>query len=115
MSQPPISERQQYWLEHVCAAVNSDHSQAEYARTHGLKVRDLYQWKTLLTRRGFSFDQQKAVQATPTENSVGTSANDRKRGGSVNTGIDKHRQNFGASFGIVVSLQFMIVDSLFGI
>jgi len=41
----------------VRAAVNSDHSQAEYARTHGLKVKDLYQWKTLLTRRGFSFDE----------------------------------------------------------
>lgn len=58
MSQPPISERQQFWLEHVQAAVHSDHSQAEYARTHGLKVKDLYQWKTLLTRRGFTFDEQ---------------------------------------------------------
>lgn len=38
MSQNPISERQQFWLDHIRAAVNGEQSQAEYARAHGLKV-----------------------------------------------------------------------------
>lgn len=70
MSQNPISERQQFWLDHIRAAVNGEQTQAEYARSHGLKVKDLYQWKTMLTRRGHTIDEQApsnfvSVKATP--------------------------------------------------
>jgi len=52
MSDTPITERQQFWLEHVEAAAAHDGSIADYARSEGLKPKELYQWKTLLARRG---------------------------------------------------------------
>lgn len=54
MAQPTtqITERQQYWLEHIKAADASDGSLVAYAASHDLKVKDLYQWKTALARRG---------------------------------------------------------------
>ncbi len=53
MSKTVITERQQYWLDHVQAADTFNGTLVEYAKVEGLKVKDLYQWKTLLTRRGF--------------------------------------------------------------
>ncbi len=50
---PPITKRQQQWLDHINAADASDDSLVAYAAAHKLKVKDLYQWKTALTRRGF--------------------------------------------------------------
>jgi hypothetical protein len=47
-----ISERQQYWLDHILAADKFNGSLVEYANVEGLRVKDLYQWKTLLARRG---------------------------------------------------------------
>jgi len=47
-----VTERQQYWLDHIKAADASDGSLVEYAAAHDLKVKDLYQWKTMLSRRG---------------------------------------------------------------
>lgn len=52
-SKPAITERQSYWLNHIKAAHGSEDSLVAYAATHKLKVKDLYQWKTLLARRGF--------------------------------------------------------------
>ncbi len=52
-SHEPITERQQYWLDHILAADGFNGTLVEYARAEGLKVKDLYQWKTLLARRGF--------------------------------------------------------------
>lgn len=49
----PITERQQYWLDQIQAGEAFDGTLVEYASAEGLKVKDLYQWKTLLTRRGF--------------------------------------------------------------
>ncbi len=46
-----ITERQQYWLNHIQAADKFDGTRVEYAKAEGLKVKDLYQWKTLLTLR----------------------------------------------------------------
>ncbi len=43
-----ITERQRYWLGHVRAADTSEESTVAYARAQGLKVKDLYQWKTKL-------------------------------------------------------------------
>ena len=52
MSETTITERQQYWLDHIRAANRFEGTLVEYAKGEGLKVKDLYQWKTLLARRG---------------------------------------------------------------
>ena len=53
MSAAIISERQQYWLEHLRAAEASEDTIAGYARSNDLKPKDLYMWKGILARRGF--------------------------------------------------------------
>ncbi|MEM1174025.1 MAG: hypothetical protein AAGI27_04380 [Pseudomonadota bacterium] len=52
MTATPITQRQQYWLDHIRAAGDFDGSIADYARSEGLKPKELYQWKTLLAKRG---------------------------------------------------------------
>lgn len=52
MPQAQINERQQYWREHVLAAAAHDGSIVEYAAANNLKTKDLYQWKTALSKRG---------------------------------------------------------------
>ena len=52
MGETAITERQQYWLDHILAAESFNGTLVEYAGVEGLKVKDLYQWKTLLSRRG---------------------------------------------------------------
>jgi hypothetical protein len=52
MSDTPITERQQYWLDHIQAADAFDGSIADYARSEGLKPKELYSWKGILARRG---------------------------------------------------------------
>ncbi len=53
MATRQITERQRYWLGHVRAADASEASTVAYARDQGLKVKDLYQWKTQLIKLGF--------------------------------------------------------------
>lgn len=57
MSDTPITERQQYWLNHIRAAETFDGSIADYARSEGLKPKRLYSWKGILTRRGLMGDE----------------------------------------------------------
>ena len=52
MSDTPITERQQYWLDHIRAADAFDGSIADYARSEGLKPKELYSWKGILVSRG---------------------------------------------------------------
>lgn len=52
MGETAITERQRYWLDHILAAEAFNGTLVEYARVECLKVKDLYQWKTLLARRG---------------------------------------------------------------
>lgn len=52
MSDTPITERQQFWLDHIQAAEAFDGSIADYARSEGLKPKELYSWKGILARRG---------------------------------------------------------------
>ena len=52
MSENAITERQQYWLKHIRAADRFEGTLVDYAKGEGLKVKDLYQWKTLLARHG---------------------------------------------------------------
>ena len=53
MIKQPITSRQQHWLDHVVAADQFEGSIVEYARTNELITKDIYQWKTALTKRGF--------------------------------------------------------------
>lgn len=48
-----ITKRQSYWRDHVLAAAAFDGTIVEYATLHNLKTKDIYQWKTALTKRGF--------------------------------------------------------------
>ncbi len=47
-----LTKRQRYWLNHIKAADASEGTLVAYAAAHDLKVKDLYQWKTTLSRRG---------------------------------------------------------------
>jgi len=53
MTQAQITERQIYWREHVLVAAAFNGSIVEYAAANNLKTKDLYPWKTSLTKRGF--------------------------------------------------------------
>ena len=53
MTAKSITERQQYWLDHLKAAEAQSLTLVSYAKANDLKVKDLYQWKTSLTQRGF--------------------------------------------------------------
>ena len=56
-----ITKRQLYWRDHVLAAAAFEGTIVEYATRHNLKTKDLYQWKTVLTKRGFlSMTESKA-------------------------------------------------------
>ena len=53
MTNTTITERQRYWRDHVLAAAAYSGTIVEYAETNNLKTKDIYQWKTSLTKRGF--------------------------------------------------------------
>jgi len=73
MSKTVITERQQYWLDHVEAADAFNRTLVEYAKVEGLKVKDLYQWKTILTRRGFLAGKVEAPAFVPVRETGTTS------------------------------------------
>ena len=52
MSSESITKRQQFWRNHVIAAAAYKGSIVEYAKVNSLKTKDIYQWKTALTKRG---------------------------------------------------------------
>lgn len=66
MSDPAITERQQFWLKHFQAAEEFDGSLAAYARSAGLKPKEVYQWKTILVRRGLLAGSPEPVTTAPT-------------------------------------------------
>ena len=47
-----MTAKQRMWLGHVNAADRSDGSIADYAETHRLRLKTLYQWKTKLVKLG---------------------------------------------------------------
>lgn len=76
-----ITKRQSYWRDHVLAAAAFDGTIVEYAALHNLKTKDIYQWKTALTKRGFlpMAEQEEAadfVAVNPVENSDSTQPDD---------------------------------------
>lgn len=52
MTVKPVTDRQQYWLNHLKSAEANDGTLVDYAKAHQLKPKDLYQWKTRLIQRG---------------------------------------------------------------
>ncbi len=63
MTDKAITERQQYWLDHLKAAKDNGNRLVDYAKTNDLKVKDLYQWKTSLVKRGFLSSPDSAIVA----------------------------------------------------
>lgn len=63
MSDVTITERQQYWLDHIRDAAALDGNLAAYARSAGLKPKELYSWKGILRSRGL-LDQPAASSAS---------------------------------------------------
>ena len=52
MPSESFTKRQQFWRDHVLAAAAYKGSIVEYAKANSLKTKDIYQWKTALTKRG---------------------------------------------------------------
>ena len=53
MTQPhPLTDKQQYWLEHILACDNANLSSKDYAMANGLSVTALYSWRKKLRRKG---------------------------------------------------------------
>ena len=52
MDAKSLTARQQYWLNHLTAAAASDSTLVDYAKTHQLTPKHLYQWKTRLVDLG---------------------------------------------------------------
>ena len=48
-----ITELQKHWLNHLQTAQTSGISLVQYAEGDDLKVKDLYQWKTSMVKRGY--------------------------------------------------------------
>ena len=65
MSESAITKRQQHWLDHLKAAKTYDGSVADYARAEGLTPKELYQWKTILRRRGLIAGKAKPSAFVP--------------------------------------------------
>jgi len=63
-----ITKRQQHWLDHLKAAEVSAGTLVAYAAAHKLKVKDLYQWKTALIRRGFLPENKPKAAFVPVAN-----------------------------------------------
>ena len=47
-----LTERQQYWLDHIRACEESGETTKAYAEAHGLSVSMMYSWRKELTMRG---------------------------------------------------------------
>jgi hypothetical protein len=53
MSQPiPLTTKQQFWFDHLCACDRSGQTMKDYAQHHDLSVGAFYAWKKTLRRKG---------------------------------------------------------------
>ncbi len=60
----PRTVKQQYWLNHLQAANNAGVSLSQYAKTHKLKLKALYNWRWTFRQHGLikTSNQQRFVQ-----------------------------------------------------
>ena len=56
-----LTEKQQYWSEHLQKAEAFDGSVADYARQQGLSPQHLYQWRSELRKRESKQSDDRAV------------------------------------------------------
>ncbi len=71
-----MTDRQRYWLTHINAVEYFDGSIADYARTHQLSIRDVYNWRSKLTKLGIWQPADKApdfIQVKQTNNDESSS------------------------------------------
>lgn len=59
----PITERQRFWRDHVLAAAAYSGTIVEYAKAQNLKTKDIYQWKTSLTKRGLMDNDENEIKS----------------------------------------------------
>ena len=48
----PLTERQQYWLNHIRACDAENKTSVQYARAHGINVKSLYSARKALAEKG---------------------------------------------------------------
>ena len=63
--QPPLTEIQRYWLNHLKRCAQRKQSMAEYAMAHNLKITKLYYWSKRLRALGLLPVQSSSVTFTP--------------------------------------------------
>ena len=51
-SRDELSERQQYWLDHLEACERTGQTTKAYAQAHGLSISMMYSWRKKLVHRG---------------------------------------------------------------
>ena len=54
MTHSTLTTKQQFWFDHVQAAIASEDSMAAYAAKHKLSAKALYAWKTRLSHKKLS-------------------------------------------------------------
>ena len=54
MTHSTLTTKQQFWFDHVQAAIASEGSMAAYAAKHKLSAKALYAWKTRLSHKKLS-------------------------------------------------------------
>jgi len=64
-----LTEKQQFWFEHLEAADHSGLSIADYAKANSLKAQTLYQWRSTLKSRSVTVSAEarftRVVSSTP--------------------------------------------------
>lgn len=52
MGEAALTERQRYWLDHIKKAKDRSITLVDYAAEQGLKLKDVYNWKSRLIKMG---------------------------------------------------------------
>jgi len=61
-SNPVLTEKQRYWIEHIQNAEAQKVSLASYAKSNQLDLKALYNWKWILSKKGFIDSDTTLVQ-----------------------------------------------------
>lgn len=67
MSAIKLTEKQQYWLEHVEQAQSQGLSMSGYAKQHGLNLKLFYNMKGILQQKGVLSKTEKAMALLPVQ------------------------------------------------
>ncbi|MDO8863951.1 hypothetical protein Q6D67_19880 [Haliea sp. E1-2-M8] len=64
-TQTELTERQQFWLEHLRACAKANQTTKDYAQAHGLSVKAMYAARKDLTQRGMLRGTSKPTITAP--------------------------------------------------